>query len=375
MASLSDALRRAPPLETAILAVALALLVALSLYRSLATPVALPASFSSYDAAGGGYRAFYELLRAEGVQTDRFEQHPAFLDAGIDTLVWAEPSPLDPRAQAPARADVMALTNWIRSGGRLVYLIDGNANAAFVAAARAQIAPLELPRVTSAQLPAHRRSIARSLAGAGVAHWDEPQALHWRVARRRVTVLVDDGRGATIVTYELGRGAVTAALDETALTNAGIARGDNARLAVALTMPRRRGAFVSFDEAPHGFIASAHWWQIVPRLLLLALALAALAIVIALAGAGVRLGPPLLTPASDVEPPPDLIDGLAALLERGRAYAHALAAAHASAFRALPCDQAELKTAGAACDERSFIRGVARAQQLRKDAVDGSARH
>jgi hypothetical protein len=81
------ALRRLPKLETAILVIAVAVLV----WLAVATAKQQQAgpgidSFSSYDSASGGYRAFYQLLGKLGVRVDRFERRPAFLDKGIDTL-------------------------------------------------------------------------------------------------------------------------------------------------------------------------------------------------------------------------------------------------------------------------------------------------
>ncbi|MDQ2908809.1 MAG: hypothetical protein M3R44_05580, partial [Candidatus Eremiobacteraeota bacterium] len=237
---------------------------------------------------------------------------------------------------------------------------------------------------------------------AGVARFVAPFGRRWRLPRHGVRVLLDDGRGPLVVAYRLGRGSVIAALDEEAFTNGRIARGDNARLAVALALPRRHGAYVSFDEAPHGFIAAQHWWQIVPRAFVVALALVAFAFVIALAGAGIRLGPPLELALEGDGTSTDFIDAVAALLQRGRAFSHALSEAGHSALQVVarasgvpgdvpPEIAFEQPDAGAArkayrlllqtctdptCDERRFIDGVALAQRLRKEyAAHGSPRY
>lgn len=403
--ALRDIVRRLPPLEFAIVAIALGLLVALSVYGGRGVSAPTLDSFSSFDASSGGYRAFYELLAREGVHVDRFEQHPAFLDGGIGTLLWAQPLPFDTRAQAPAGADVAALAAWVRSGGRLLYLEDGGADGASTTAldaTRLALHALALPSTTPARLNAGGRFIAAPLAAAGVARITAPLGRRWRVPRRGARVLFDDGHGALVVTYRLGRGWVTAGLDEEAFTSGRIARGDNARLALALALPRRPRAYVSFDEVPHGFIAPQHWWDIVPRSFVAALLLAAFAFVIALAGAGVRLGPPLVPEASGDETSGDFIGALAALLGRGRAFAHSLAGARESSSRALAralgvpddtppevvlarLEPGDARTAyhmlletcaGSSCDEGQFVKGVALAGRLRKEyAAHGSPRH
>ena len=71
-------LRRLPPLETALIALGIAILVWLTA-ASQAPEGDAPHldSFSSFDAASGGYRAFYEMLAAERVPVSRFERRPA----------------------------------------------------------------------------------------------------------------------------------------------------------------------------------------------------------------------------------------------------------------------------------------------------------
>ncbi|MBC5803211.1 MAG: DUF4350 domain-containing protein, partial [Candidatus Eremiobacteraeota bacterium] len=343
----------------------------------------------------------YELLAREGAHVDRFEQHPAFLDGGIDTLVWAQPLGYDPRAVAPTSADLAALATWIRSGGRLLYF-------ASVAVPPAERKALALPATAAPRRHTDGAFIAAELAAAGVRRLTMGSGLRWvapqrgSAQRRPLRVLLDDGRAALIISYGLGRGQVTAVLDEGAFTNARIANGDIARLAVALARPAHPGAYVSFDEALHGFVTAQHWWQIVPRLLLIALALMALALLVALAGAGIRLGPPLQITGTAERSPAGLVDGLAALLQRGRAYGHTLAAVRTSTTHViaralgLPEDSAPervlvalepgtardayaalLQTCGdRSCGERRFVHGIALAAGLRKEyAAHGRSRH
>jgi len=377
------ALRRLPPLETSIVALAVALLAMFSAYGRQPQPMPTLDSFSSYDSASGGYRAFYELLAREGAHVDRFEQHPAFLDGGIDTLVWAQPLPFDARAQTPSGADMEAVATWIRAGGRLLYLSEG--------ASTPNARTLRIPRTVQARKPVTDTFIARQFAAAGIARLATRSGPRWHLAAQQL--FVDDGRGPLVVSYPFGRGTVTAVLDASAFTNARIAGADNARLAAFLALPRRPGAYVSFDETLHGFAAAQHWWQIVPRPFLIALALAACALLVALAGAGIRLGPPLEGQGASQRVPSDFIAALAALLQRGRAYGHTLDAARASTTRiiarvlGLPDDSTPQRVLAGLepgaersayetllqtcsrrlCDERSFVRGIALAAWLRKE--------
>ncbi|MBD5607145.1 MAG: DUF4350 domain-containing protein, partial [Candidatus Eremiobacteraeota bacterium] len=115
-------LGRLPRFETALLVLATALLVALSVASDRRSHGVHVDSYSTYDADGGGYRAFYELLGREGVRVERFEQRPAFLGPALDTLVWVEPLPFDPTQSVMAAADIAALQTWVRDGGRLLYV-------------------------------------------------------------------------------------------------------------------------------------------------------------------------------------------------------------------------------------------------------------
>lgn len=392
--ALLAALRRVPPLETAVLIVALCVLVTLAVAgRRSQTSVPLD-SYSSYDAASGGYRAFAELLAREGLRVDRFEQVPAFLGPDVDTLVWAEPLAFDPRAGATSRADIAALESWVRAGGRLLYVGFDDA-----AAARGVLA---LPRT---RLPAARRGaafIAPSLARAGVTRLDVSAARRYRRGRGGERVLFDDGRGPVAVAYRFGRGTVTAVVDEKLFANGGLARGDAARFALALASPGRRGGDVSFDEAVHGHAVPERWWQIVPRPFAIALALAVLALLVAFTGAAIRLGPPLPSEAREDRTTADFIDALGSLFARGKAVRYVLASATRSTARTIaralhvreeasddeiaaqiPDDASRSAFATLLAisrdgypDDKNLLRGIVLAQRLRKEyAAHGRPRY
>ncbi|MGP6157995.1 MAG: DUF4350 domain-containing protein [Vulcanimicrobiaceae bacterium] len=379
-------LRRLPLLETALLLVATVALIVLSVLtdRAKHSGISLD-SYSSYDAASGGLRAWYEVLQREGLRVDRFEQRPPFLDAALDTLIWVEPLTFDPRQVQNTQADVAALEAWMRGGGRLLYVgyDDG--------AARAHV--LHLPRASDA--PQHAEPyVAPELAALGIRNVaPAPDAnLRWQ-AGPGVTVLLVDVKGPLAVRYSFGKGEVVAVSDESLFTNARLRLADNARLAYALARPRGPSGSVAFDEAVHGFVVPEHWWSIVPRPFAVALGLALGVLLIAFAGAALRLGPPVIPVERAERSSAAFIDALAALLEKTGAARKALADAAASAKRAVarragvPDDVSDeavarciesnddrtaflglvaLAARGSGTDEQ-FVRGVTLAQRLRKD--------
>jgi hypothetical protein len=159
---------------------------------------------------------------------------------------------------------------------------------------------------------------------------------------------------------------------------------------------------VDFDEAAHGFLVPEHWWQIVPRRLLIALLLAVTAFAIALIGAAVRLGPAIVPARRDDASSAEFVDSLAALFERGRAVQKSLDDIVRPTLRAVtaalglpaqaPLQEIEarierpnlrddLRTVVAAdlarrVDERMLLKTAAAAQRLRKEyGSDGRPRH
>lgn len=372
--------------ETALLAVALAILAGLGYVQSRAedAPPKLD-SYSSYDAASGGYRAAYELLEREGARVERFERRPAFLDSGIGTLVYAEPIAGDPRARAPSKGDIAALEAWVRDGGRLLYIGDDEA------AARAGI--LHLPHLAR-QFARERAGIAPELRALGVARVVPPGSRRYAAPRGRTGLLVGDRHGAIVLAYSFGRGDVVATIDRALFSNAQIAAGDRARLFVALARSPRRTGVVAFDESPHGYATPERWWQIVPRPFLIALGVALGGLLVAIAGAAVRLGPPLVPAPRDDRGTADFVTALAALYERnGDMHAtlrDAAAATSRTIVRAtgLPAAASNddiaarladtpshevfatlRRLAGGAADRATLVRGVALAQQLRKEFI------
>jgi Domain of unknown function (DUF4350) len=265
------------------------------------------ASYASTDYGAGGYRAWAALLGREGVATGRFVLRPIELDAGIDTLVSAQPVPelTDPGARTPA--DLAALSAWVRRGGRLVYL---GRNSALTAAEQSALAlPFWLPEVGA------RGGFTGPAAGA-------VRELHALGTSRMLLVehpgrpLLFDGNGDIVVRYPLGRGEVVAVSDTLPFTNVNIAHADNARLAYLLARPRRPDGVVAFDDGLHGALIDRPWYRALPIPVRVSLSIAGVALVLGLAGSALRGGPPM-----PLEPPrepssAEFVDALAALHER-----------------------------------------------------------
>ena len=380
------AFARIATVEGALALVGFAALVAIGVVRGAGSVDSRNvASYSSYDYAGGGYRAFAELLARRAIRVERFERPAAYLDASVDTLVWADPLPFDPRGVVPSRADLRALEAWVRAGGSLLYIGDD--------AAAAKQGVLHLPRPYASTTRVRGRAyVAPSLASRGIARVDGGNAARWE-RRRDVRVLLDDGRGPYVATYAYGRGRVTVASDRELFSNAALATGDRARLAVALASPARLGGTVAFDETVHGHSIPLHWWNVVPRPFAWALAFAAVVLSIAFAGAALRLGPPIVPFARDDRDGSDFLNALASLLRRGKTEPETLASAHASTARVLArrlglaagADDATIAARLGRAEDREafatlatsargrspssgeFVRGVAIARRLRKD--------
>jgi hypothetical protein len=325
-------------LETAIAAAVVVLFIAwgLTSYRQTKTQVGRYDTYSTFDAQRGGYEAWFDLLRGEGVPAARWLHRPAFLGPGVGTYIIAN-NLFDAllRAQIGQPVDVMtaadeeALAAWVRRGGHLVWLADR------AAAARAGLTsgrlvrlhgggsnPLRLPPVieTAARgdraiplLPSALTNGVRAIDGVGKLRipFDADPAI--------VPVLADRF-GIVAGTYRLGKGSVIVVTDESVFDNGRLARADNARFAYNIAAAGvTPGSLVAFDEWSHGYQSGDTWWSILPPPFRVAVILVALAGLVWLGNAALRFGPPVPLPPGDERTSQEYVRSMASLLRRGRA--------------------------------------------------------
>jgi hypothetical protein len=303
-------MRRLPPQTLA----AAAMLALLAIVAVITAPSNAPvgASFASTDYAGGGYRAWTELLDREGVRTARFVLRPIELDARIDTLISAQPIPARTNPAARTAADLAAMATWVRAGGHLVYI---GRNAAL---SQAETAILDLPYFLPDVGP--RGALRGDLARA-VRSLDGLGSDRMLLVEHRGRVELADGNGDLVVRYSLGRGDVVAVVDPVPFTNARIAHAANARLAYLLAVPHARGGSVAFDDGVHGALIDRPWYRALPTPVRVTLAIAAIAALLALVGNVLRTGPAIALRRPREPTSAEFVDALAALHERIRARA------------------------------------------------------
>jgi len=318
---------RFPLLEVALVAlivVAMGFLIATS-YRARQAALSSVDTYSSYDKSAGGYAAWYELLRREGLRVGRFERRPAYLDESIDTLV-AAPSTieLEVRAQRSgntigqlADVDYQSLHDWVMRGGHLLWVTDGEFDARF----------LHMPDVADV---GPRRDEAIALvpvpSTAGVGRVDGTSRLRLPSKTSLAAApLVADHAGAVVAHYAIGKGTVTVVTDQTLFTNARLSRADNARLAYDLaTAGTGPHGTVAFDEWLHGYNGGDTWWTILPVPIRAALAVVVLAVVLLAVGTALRFGPVAQPRRDEERTSAEYVTSMAALLARGRAGSKAL---------------------------------------------------
>jgi hypothetical protein len=375
--------RRFPILEILLAVAAASLFIAVNYQNESRKKAIAYDTYSTYDTRNGGYAAWFDLMQRLGAAPERFEEYPAFLDAGVATLVVSNPLPF-PRPVAVSDASAAALVRWMRDGGRLVLLGSGGAVSEALESSLAQ------PQAAKGKgVP----FVAPAYAAAGIKNVKAPGDDRFRSGNGYHTVLAD-AHGAIVVQRTVGRGELVAVSDELMLANGWIGRGDNARLAALLARTPRAGA-LAFDEALHGHLAPEHWWEIVPRAFLVALGFTLGAVALAAIGAAIRLGPPIEPPAGRAATSREYIDALGALLQGARASQHAATTAYVSTRRAVarrfgladdvpdrllrerlgtPALQAafgELATLAGepALRDASLVRAVSLAYEIRKDVA------
>lgn len=318
--------QRFPLVETIVAAAAIAAMATASYVSAMRQQAATNAldSRSTYDAASGGYRAWFELLEREGVRVERFERRPAFLDGSVDVYIIANETfaNLLQNAQTEEEPDIFndgdwfALAKWVKAGGHLVWVTDGVAPSNY----------LNAPDVTGGG-PTDDDAVVvtPSSIASGVRTVSGTSKLRIPFAAQGAPPVIADDTGGVVATYPLGKGAVTVVADQSLFENGRLGRADNARLAYDLaTSGLTAHGSVAFDEWSHGHVAGDSWWSVLPRTFQVALIVVALALVALAVGTGLRFGPVVRLGDESERTSEEYLSSMAVLYRRGGAVREAV---------------------------------------------------
>jgi len=318
--------RRAFPWVEAIVAFIAIVAIATAAYLEQLRQTAASAfdTRSSYDAASGGYRAWFELLQREGVRVERFERRPAFLDGSIDVYVIANEtlgnyiatSQVEEAPDYYNDGDWFALAKWVKAGGHLVWITDGYAQPAYLNAPELVgkgPASDDAVTVTPSSIAANVRSVSGT------------SKLRVPFDSGGAPPIVADDTGGVVAGYPLGKGTMTVVSDASLFENGRLALADNATLAydLATTGLTQHGS-VAFDEWSHGHVAGDSWWSVLPRPFQTALIVIALALVALGIGTGLRFGPAVKLPDESERTSEEYLTSMAVLYRRGGAVKEAV---------------------------------------------------
>jgi len=308
-------------------------------YRRQSTKVETFDTFSSYDFQRGGYHAWYDVLKREGIRVTHYQRRPAYLNDSISTLVIAN-NAFDAALRAEVgqqvgvftESDFDALHKWVSKGGRLVWLID----QATGVSSPGMIATRSLRKLLSGDaeprlhLPDVSRNGPQKDAAVSIAASPLMDGVHTLSGTSRlrmpftdnpgVTPLIADEAGTVVGWYNLGKGSVVVVTDETLFENSRLDLADNARLAYNIAAQGLRpGDAVAFEEWSHGYQSGDTWWTIMPWTLQGALGIAAAALLLLLVGAIWRFGPAAQLLENNERTSEEYLVSMAALLDRGGA--------------------------------------------------------
>lgn len=267
---------------------------------------------SVFSEADDGLKVYFDYLDALGYDPRVIRSFDELPDRAATIVFVSEQAP----EKEPTQAELERLGTWVERGGRLVVAgrfggdLLGGMDVGGSARQSGEEASSLRPLVPSA-LTDRVREVR---LGGGRLLTEGPE---W------VTHLKDlDGQG--MVSASVGRGEVVWLADSFPLTNEGMGKADNARLATALAASGRVAGAIHFDEYHHGDVRGG---GVVERLRpggRSALVLAIVGAGLALVGWGRRVGPP-------VPPPPEYpargsgyIESLAALYRKAGAREAAL---------------------------------------------------
>ncbi|MBC5815277.1 MAG: DUF4350 domain-containing protein [Candidatus Eremiobacteraeota bacterium] len=296
---------------------ALVLIIFLTLARASQEPKATFSTPASFDTGRYGYRAFYELLRREGVPVTRFTKDHHFLNRQIGTLVLAQ-SAFDALAGGPgvSRNDLISIKDWIRHGGTLVVLAP----------------PYGSPEDTLVGIPASKKSKTTyheavpfsSFPGMrGVSRIAGNFANLFALdASQKAVPLLQTHEGLAALTYHLGPGKVIVFTDPGIFSNGLLTHENNAQFAVQLfaALP----APVAFDETVHGYGEGQSLWEALPWPVHVAVFFAAFALLLGVVGNIWRFAPPLVSERQSERDSSAYITSMANLLARARASGKAM---------------------------------------------------
>ncbi|MFY9719425.1 MAG: DUF4350 domain-containing protein [Candidatus Cybelea sp.] len=263
-----------------------------------------PSVYSAYDTGPNGYRALYEVLRAEGVAVQRFERPLSALDPSTRTLIVTgyeadtSPKPLDAH-------DAAFLKRFVQNGGRLVAI-----DTEF--AGRNDVTPgvgtTQRRSSTEAIAVAHAPYTTGVARVRGPIWWVFPNKTHG-------TPLLANAHGIVAIAYRFGRGEVVAITAPSLFGNAQLRSADN--LPFAYNVIANHGA-AAFDEYVHGYDDRLGMWAVLPSPVHAAVWIVVAIVILALIGANVPFAPPFLPEPPEERGSSGYIAALAELMRRSR---------------------------------------------------------
>ncbi len=201
------------------------------------------ASRSSYRTTLYGTHAFYTLLEESGYTVTRLQM--PFTDVAelykIGTLVVVAP----PAAHNPSEEEFARLTEWVEAGGLLI-VIDREIDVSF---GETSITTSQ-STFQSTLAPLQPTLYTHDVEQVEVSNF----ATNVHIENGYYTYHVGAGGDAVLADAQIGEGRVVLLSDPFIVANNGIARADNATLALNLFKNRPDGP-VAFDEFHHGYSA------------------------------------------------------------------------------------------------------------------------
>lgn len=198
-----------------------------------------PGFASSYSTAAEGGKAAYLLLGQLGYQVERWNRSPTDLPSG-ENIVVVLADPLLP-ASSDERA---ALREFVSSGGRL--LVTGVTGAALLGepGVKAPAGDSSAWGRFPAELPSPITRGAPEIA--------MKTGVRWATLRAGQLRLYGDNRGASAVSFSLGRGIIVWWAESGPLSNSGLTEASNLRLFLNSVGQQPRSTRVLWDEYFHG---------------------------------------------------------------------------------------------------------------------------